>query len=211
MYDDFTPTERASMIATRPPESLRRRPTPPSTWAKRSYAALALVGGLILAGGLTYPATPPLILGLLAAVGYYAWWRHRDSIERIQAREARAWARRVRLYVATITGRPERDFVALFDTPASRDHVIHDGSNFTFHAVDHLDEGDLHLWVVIDHGGAVDIIERLIEREAPKRKLVLHLPEIVEVTVERPARVYQPRARAVAPGEAAPVDVYALA
>ncbi|BDZ52733.1 hypothetical protein GCM10025867_49740 (plasmid) [Frondihabitans sucicola] len=211
MYDDFTPAERASMIATRPPDHLQPRVTPHGVHANRSILVFVLVAALILAGSIAYPATSPLLLGLFAAVGYFAWWRHRDGTERIQARIAKGWARRVRLYVATITERPEADFVAMFDAPPSRDHVIHDGSNFTFHAVDSLPEGDRHLWVVVDHGGDVEVIERLIEREVMKPRPMLRLPEIVEMTIDKPGRVYQPTIRAIPVDEAAPAEVFALA
>ena len=203
-YDDFTPAERASMIATRPPESLRTRPTPSFVQAHRSYWALATVGGVILGGVATYPFIPPLILGLFAAAGYFTWWRYQGSRERLARRIEKAWARRVRLYVATITEQPEANLVALFDTPATRDHVIHDGSNFTFHGLDHLLEGDRHVWIIVEHDGEVTITSETIPHEPEAKAPVIRLPVIVEAAREAPVRLYQPRNRVASPKDPAP-------
>jgi len=171
---DFTPAEKAQMIATRPPLSLIRGNETPHRHTRAIVAVLALALLAIGSGIILSPVPLPLFFGAAAIAGYFVYDRQMRlrAVEEVLVEQA--WARRVQQAAAILTGTPEAALDSAFSLPPLRDHEGGDGGTFTFR----LAPGDAdQALVMVDLSGEVTILTLAPEPVTPAAPDAVNAPE----------------------------------
>jgi len=165
LIDRFTPTERAGMIATRPPQSAIHNNELPHKHTRRLVEFFGLAVALMLYC-IVVPLIPAsLIVGAVAIGGYFAFNRYSQRrSEEEQAIEA-SWRRRVQEAAAILLDSPTDALAASFALPPVRDHAAGDGFAWRI-----LDTRGAMTVVLVDFGGEVSVARtQPLPRHAPAR------------------------------------------